>query len=203
MKSSTKKWLFCLTIITCFLVAAVLFSMSRFNLLRSDDVPYGGNASYPGWDVTFYTQHANAIIIGEVQTVSDPYIPKDIIKVEQEAQIDVHEVLKGNPGMSTLTVTDLVGLVDLPSDPNAISLEGIVGLLKPQEKVLLFLGKTPEGNYVPLAGPYSKFLVDQEGDYVTRIGDFRMSFKELKAQIQEAVKLPVREQKFIPVEEMY
>ena len=132
-----------------------------------------------------------------------PYLLPDVLNVDQHAEINIYEVLKGDPGMTTLTVTDLVGLVNLPGDRNAISLEGIVGLLEPQEKVLLFLAKSEEGDYIPLAGTRSKFVIDEKRDSATREGGFIMSLKELKRQIKEVVKLPVKEYKTIPLEEMY
>lgn len=205
MKPSTKKvTLFLMLAIGVLVIETLLIKPIMFWVIlmqNSNGEHYSGNGSYPGWDVNFYTHSAEAIIIGKVTNVNDPYVPEDILKVEQEGQIQAEEVLKGDSNMEVVTVTDLVGLVDLPADREDISLEGIVGILKPEEKVLIFLGKSPEGKYVPLAGPYSKFVIDAN-NYAIRVVGFNMPLNDLKAQIKEALKLPPKEHIVTPVEKM-
>lgn len=56
-------------------------------------------------------------------------------------------------------------------------------------------GKTTEGKYVPFAGSYGKYLIDNDNN-VTSVGEFSMSLSELKKKIVEALKLPYK--KHIP-----
>jgi len=48
------------------------------------------------------------------------------------------------------------------------------------------LGIDDAGKYVVYAGPYGKYMIDKE-DNVTRIGDIKMSLKDLKGQIEAAL----------------
>ncbi len=61
----------------------------------------------------------------------------------------------------------------------------------PGEKILLFIGRTNEGDYVPFAGAYGKYIINSD-NMVTSNEDISMSLNELKNEIHEAIKDPSR-----------
>jgi hypothetical protein len=152
---------------------------------------------YIARDIPFYTKQSLMIIIGEVTDVIDRRLTNNnISRFYQDVTFDLKEILKGDPGMTKMTVL-VEGWPKFEKDEmHAFSAEGDVNF-NPGEKVLLFVGKNFEGEYVSFAGPYSKYLID-ENNNVSSIGDFRgdfrMSLTELKTQIQEALKLPSKKQ---------
>ncbi len=204
MKSSKRTFIYLFIGIISVITVITLMKLDKFPFSRSLGTKphYSAGASYAAWNVVLYTQVSDVIIIGEVKSVGKPYLLPEYMNVDQQAEIDVHEVLKGDPDMKTLTVSDLVGVIDLPAERKDVPLEKINGILEPHEKILLFVSKNAEGNYVPIAGPSSKFVIDEEHDSAIRNGGFEMSLKELKAQIKEAMKLPIKKQEVPPVEDM-
>jgi hypothetical protein len=210
MKTVIKKYLLSFSILTS-LVMGTLIAQPAISLIyptstdMNSDIAYSTHAAYMGRDINRYTQEATAIMIGKVRAVSQPYLREGRgITSQQNIQIDIEEVLKGDPNVSDMNILIEGGHTVVKSEENNIGFmpEEKENLFEPGEKILLFIGKTTEGDYVPFAGPYGKYLID-ENENVTSIGDFRMSFKELKTQIQEALRLPVQEHKSIPVEKMY
>lgn len=193
MKVTNKKYLLGFSLLAC-LVMGGLLTKFIFGGFFQPATTYVDSVDhlYMGGGVSVYTQNADAIIIGEVKEVTDPYLPKGGgISVQQDGKVDIKEVLKGDIKMTTVTITELADQVEgFTIDGGVPSLKGRPGLLRPGENVLLFLGTTNEGNYVVFAGPYGKYLIDQNNN-VTSIGDFRMSLSDLKAQIQEALKNPL------------
>lgn len=194
MKSNNKKYLFGVSILGCLVLGVFLG-----NHFLSSSYPATSNyveapdAIVIARDITTYTQSADAIVIGTVRSVNDPYLKDERnLTVQQDAQIDVLEVLKGDPKMSQITVGDL-GLFfteGFYEGEGVSSLKGKYALLRPEEKVLLFLGTNSNGKYVVFGGPYGKYVIDSE-DKVTSAGDFKTSLSDLKTKVQTALRLPV------------
>lgn len=133
-------------------------------------------------DIRVYTKESAAIVIGEVKEVVDrpnntgtPFT-RSIL----DAKIDVSEVLKGDPKMSTVTVMMIGGQLE-----NGDNVEDGV-ILKSGERVILFLGIDNSNNYVVFAGSAGKGLIDKNNN-VTGYPVFTMPLAELKAKIQDAL----------------
>ncbi|MFA5788597.1 MAG: hypothetical protein WC924_01860 [Candidatus Gracilibacteria bacterium] len=138
-------------------------------------------------DINFYTEDAPAIVIGQVTKVGEPYLENQGFGSIQEIELAVTEVLKGNRSMTNVTIivrgheivqVDGTGKSIIPGNEPPLFIEG--------EHVLVFLGMNGQGEYVSFAGPYGKYLIDDELN-VTSIGDFTMPLKELKAKIDAAL----------------
>lgn len=198
MKSSAKKYLIGLSAFSC-LIFGIFLGKPILSLIYPQSTTVDSpNAIFMSRDITTYTQDVDAIVIGDVREVSDPYLKSDRgITLQQDAQINIREVLKGNTKMTSLKVGDLAwGITEEFSPEKGVSsLKGKYGLLKPGENVLLFLGTNNWGDYVVFAGPNGKYLIDKDNN-VTSIGNFKMSLEDLKAKIKEALKIPA--QKYIP-----
>lgn len=204
MKTSTKKYLFGLSILTCLIVGAWIINPIMAWLNPS--VHYPGRSShsaYVGRNITNYTQDATSIIIGEVKELSDPYIVQNGTISQQNLVIHIEEVLKGDPNMTKITLLIDDEYAVEKSENGKVKFIPLKGknVYKPGEKILLFVGQLTEGHYVPYAGPYGKYLIDEQQN-VSSIGNFKMSLKELKSQIKEALKLPPKEHIVRPVEKM-
>lgn len=196
MELIDKKYLFSCTALSCLAVTIALFVpiLSLFNRFSAFiDSP---DALVIARDIKLYTQHADIIVVGNVHSVSDPYLLNDLsVNLQQDAQIDAQEVLKGDQKMTNVRVSDLAyELGELgegfSTKDGVATLKGKFGLLKPDEKVLLFLGKNAEGNYVIFGRSYGKYVIDSDGN-VSSAGDFRMSLNDLKKEIGTALLLPV------------
>lgn len=204
MKASTKKYWLGFSILACLAIGASISKpvMSWLN----PGVTYLSrtiHGSYIGRNISTYTQEAAAIIIGEVKEVGKPYVRPDRgYTSQQDIHIDVKEVMKGDPTLKTLKILIEGGHAVAQSkngDIHFISEEE--ELFKPGEKILLFVGKTSWNDYVAFAGPYGKYLIDQNNN-VKGVGGFQMPLEKLKSQIQEALKLPYKERVPTPVEKM-
>jgi hypothetical protein len=203
MKNSNVKYLLAVSI-SIFLIIGVVFAKPILSLILpgSAHTPINTvespNSIFMARDITAYTQNADAIIIGDIHDVTDPYLRKDRgITLQQDAQINIMEVLKGDVKTTSIKVTDLAGQIDEEFSPEKgiENLKGKYGLLKPNEKVLLFLGTNNWGEYVIFAGPYGEYLIDNNNT-ATSIGDFKMSLEDLKIKIKSALKIPA--QKYTP-----
>lgn len=192
MKKSNKKYLIGLSLII-FLLIGFFLSKPIMSLFFPSNTPnvqtsYVDSVDnlYVGGGIDAYTKNADAIIIGEVKSVTEPYLPKNgSINILQDGQVEIKEVLKGGLNInSSVKITDLANNSEGFTIKNDISiLKNYVGLLIPGEKVLLFLGKNSIGDYVIFAGPYGKYLIDGNGN-VTGMGNFKMSLEELKTNIK-------------------
>lgn len=194
MKSNNKKIFIGISVLSClvlgfFVGKTVLSSLSA----RTSSYVEAPDAIVIARDISTYTQSADAIVIGTVRSVNDPYlIDEKNLTVQQDAQIVVSEVLKGDPKLSQITVGDL-GLFfteGFYEGEGVKSLKGKYALLRPDERVLIFLGTNSNGTYVVFGGPYGKYLIDSK-DNVSSAGDFKMSLNDLKKEIAAALLLPV------------
>lgn len=138
-------------------------------------------------DINFYTQDTSAIVIGSVTKVGEPYLEDQGFNTRQDIELTISEVLKGDENMTTVNVLvrnheivqiDGTEKTIIPGDEPPLFVEG--------EHVLVFLGMTSQGEYVSYAGPYGKYLID-ENNNVSSVGDFKMSLEDLKAKIREAL----------------
>lgn len=191
MKSKKVKYVWGLSLLA-FLVIGVIFSKPLMSLFNGSASTYvdAPDAIYVARDMKTYTHQADIILLGTVRTVTDPYLKSATgITLMQDAQIDVSEVLKGDPNLKNIKVSRLADQIEGFSPENLAELRGKTGLLKPQEKVLLFLGKDSAGDYVVFGGPNGKYLIDQNNN-VTSEGDYRSSLDALKTQIQTELKNP-------------
>jgi len=146
------------------------------------------SAVYGSGGVPVYSKQANAIVVGNVREVTDPYLtPKHQLTIQQDAQVDVEEVLKGDASRKNVKITGLAIEADVVSPENIETLKGKYELLVPGEHVLLFLGTNSSGEYVVFGGPYGKYLIDKDNN-VSSIGDVKMSLADLKQKIQVALK---------------
>ncbi|MFA6023714.1 MAG: hypothetical protein WC777_00650 [Candidatus Gracilibacteria bacterium] len=134
-------------------------------------------------DLDLYTQSASLIVIGRVTKVGEPYLEDQGLGSRQEVELELSEVLKGDRSMTTVNV--LVRgyeIVEVDGDEATIIPGNEPPLFVAGEYVLLFLGTTSQGEYVSFAGPYGKYLIDNELN-VSSSGDFSMSLEELKEKI--------------------
>lgn len=176
-----------------FLVLGVFagnYYLSPRNTYSYIDAP---NPIFAGGNITTYSSQADAIIIGKVRNVSDPYVTKESnLSVQQDALIDIEEVLKGEFKSEQITVNDL-GLFFKEGyfvEKGVESMKDKYALLKPDEQVLLFLGTNNFGQYVVFGGPHGKYLIDDQNN-VTSIKESKMSLEDLRNKIQEALKNPI------------
>lgn len=132
-------------------------------------------------DIKVYSEGSSAIIVGTVKEVVDHSNKTGIpsTRIVKDAHVDISEVLKGDPSMTTVSVYLLGGFTgsDAPEDEV---------LLQPGEKVLLFLGKDSEGNYVVAGQSAGKCLIDKDGN-VTGAPVFTMPLALLETKIREAL----------------
>ncbi|MFA6888583.1 MAG: hypothetical protein WC254_03735 [Candidatus Woesearchaeota archaeon] len=159
-------FILCLTLIVIF--AYCYFKTDAESELLPSETDYFIQVSYIARDIPYYTHDASAIIIGTVQEVNSPYV-----KIEY-VTIGVDEVLKGDSQMTNVTIYVDKHIVD-----------GVSFVLG--ENVLLFLGTDTEGSFIDYAGPYGKYLINDEGTTVTSFPDFNMSLKDLKWQINDTL----------------
>lgn len=187
MKSLNKNYFWGLGLALCLVLG---FFLGKSFFTPSGTYIEAPDAIYVARDITSYTNQADVIVVGTVREVNDPYITSATgITLLQDAQVDVLEVLKGDRNMKNVKVSRLADQIEGFSPENISALKGKTGLLKPGEKVLLFLGKDSAGDFVVFGGPYGKYLID-EINGVSGEGDFRMTLDHLKSQIQETLKSP-------------
>ncbi|MFA4815580.1 MAG: hypothetical protein WC924_01840 [Candidatus Gracilibacteria bacterium] len=145
-------------------------------------------SSYIARDINLYTESVPVIVIGSVAKVGEPYLRDDRgLTSQQNIQIRVEEVLKGDLSISNLSILIEGGQTVLVKDEQ----KGVVSgddsaFFTIGENVLLFLGTNSYGDYVVFAGPNGKYLIDEQNT-VTSIGDFEMPLKELRAKINAAL----------------
>lgn len=132
-------------------------------------------------NVAVYSQASAAIIVGTVKELTDhpnltdtPYT-----RTVLDARIEVEEVLKGDPTMTSLDVMIMLPFENEWIEDNAT--------LVPGEKVLLFLAVDTEGNYVIAAGDAGKCLIDEKGNVTNDWAVFTMPLAELKVQIRDSL----------------
>ncbi len=185
------------------LILGIVFTQTAMSLKYTEasdnnsDIAYSIHATYIGRNLKTYTQEATAIIIGKVIKVSAPYLKKETgMTSQQDVIVDGKEILKGNLKKGDINIVIEGGHTVVKSGKNGIRFisEAEGPLFKPGEEILLFIGKTTEGNYVPFAGPYGKYLIDDAGN-VASMGNFKMSLKELKTEIEETLKVMINERK--------
>ena len=150
-------------------------------------------------DINVYTQSADAIVVGEVVEVSDPYFREGTQMIQRDVMVNVDEVLKGDEDMTDVTLIVEGGQI---GRKRVIMEDGV--RLTEGEKVLLFLGTNSDDEYVVFAGPYGKYLID-ENDEVSSIGDFVMALDDLKAEIADDLengeRIPVPEKSELIVQQ--
>lgn len=132
-------------------------------------------------DINLYIQSADAIVVGEVNEVSDPYFLQGTKMIQKDVIINVSEILKGDNDITDVSVVVQGGQI---GRKKIIVEDGVQ--LREGEHVLLFLGTNSENEYVVFAGPYGKYLID-ENNTVTSIGDFAMDLDDLKAEIKDSL----------------
>jgi hypothetical protein len=195
MKPAIKKYLLGLSILGC-LVMGVFLAKPITSWLYPTTSSTSVHSLYVARDINEYSKQANAIIIGEVREVSDPYTVEGGVISQQNVTINVQEVLKGDPTMTDIRLLIRGEYTAHKSERDRVSFvaEEEKNIYKPGEKILLFVGKTTWNEYVPFAGPYGKYLID-ENNNVSSIGDFQMPLEELKTEIQKNLKsLPKEEE---------
>lgn len=128
-----------------------------------------------------YSEGAVAIVIGEVKTLVDHPNNSGIpfTRIVLDAEVEVDEVLKGDFQTNTVTVMMIGGRMDGDTTEDGV-------ILKPGEKVLLFLGTDESNNYVVFAGSAGKVVIDENNN---AMGEpvFSMSLVELKSKILDAL----------------
>lgn len=126
------------------------------------------------------TEMAQIIVIGEIVKISDLSertglsYPRSII----DAEIQVSEVLKGDPDTSEVIVTAF-------AENENVWTEDSVSL-KVGERILVMLAVDAEGNNVIFAGPDGKFVIDENNQVKDGTGAM-ISLENLKMQIAEAL----------------
>lgn len=135
-------------------------------------------------DVSVYSQASAAIIVGTVKGTTDHPNQTDTpyTRTVLDAQIEVEEVLKGDPDMTNLNV-----MMMLPSENEWIEDNAT---LVPGERVLLFLAMDLDGNYRIFAGNAGKCLIDKEDNVINDWSVFTMPLADLKIKIHEALLQP-------------
>lgn len=139
-------------------------------------------------DINIYSREAAAIVVGKITNVGTPYLREDRgTTSQQDIEIDVEEVLKGNGiGANVKVLIEGGHSVVIDGDKKTIGPESNGDLFVIDEKVLLFIGTNSQNDHVVFAGEYGKYLIDENGN-VTSVGDFSMPLIDLKAKIQEAL----------------
>jgi hypothetical protein len=151
------------------------------NTPEPSPAPCAGEAPsfmYIGGGIPMYSQEAPVIIIGEVKKVGVPYYKYSDVLSQQDVDIDVAEVLKGNYEMKHVTVvtgggTDMCDVI-----------------FKQGEKILLFLGGNGRGAYASFVGPNGKYLIDQNGNVRGDGIAFPIPLADVKVQISDSMKAP-------------
>jgi len=128
--------------------------------------------------IPMYSQEAPAIIIGDVKAVGASYYKYSGVLSQQNVDIDIEEVLKGDADMKSVTI-----VIGGGTDMCDIS-------FKQGEKVLLFIGKNFYGDYFTFAGPNGKYLIDQNGNVSGDGIVFPIPLADVKAGISDAMKAP-------------
>lgn len=195
MKNHIKKYWLVLSLGGFLILGALTMNFFISKLYQAGTTFSSVSGLYMRRNIPTYAQEAGGIVIGKVATVSASYLHKDRgFTSQQDVIVDVEEVIKGDRNMKSLKVllegTQMVSVQE-GKEPIFTSDDESQVIFKPGEKVLLFLGVTNWGDYVPFAGPYGKYLID-ENNNVQSIGEFSMSLEKLKSQINEGLKLPVR-----------
>ncbi len=190
MKSKNLKYLVLLLSLAVVSISGISLTKITQTTKQSDEIiALSGHSSYVGRDIAQYSKDVNAIILGSVSDVGEPYLRDDRgLTSQQDIKISVSEVIKGdikaNSDISLLIEGGQNVLISenqktvVRSEESALFSEG--------EKVLLFLGMNSRGDYVSYAGPYGKYLIDEQLN-VTSIGGFEMSLSELKDKIKAAL----------------
>lgn len=191
MKTHTKNYLIGFSVLAFFVIGALLAKPVLSWLTPAVVYKEGAiSASYMARNIKVYSQEAAAIVIGEVRGVGAPYLREDRgITSQQDILIALQEVLKGDLNSKELKVLIQGGQVVFKSKEGEVTFLNEAGedLFKPGEKILLFVGKTTWNDYVPFAGPYGKYLIDERNN-VTSIGNFRMPLEDLKEEIRGALR---------------
>lgn len=177
-----------ISIFGCLILGIIIYKPIMSVFQHTETLIDAPDAIYMARDITTYTQQSDLIIIGKVTEVNDPYVIGDTVTLQQDAQIDVQEVLKGDPAIKSVKVEGLANQIEGGYWPEKLAtLKGTYGLLVSGEKVLLFVGKETSGRYVVFAGPLGKYLIDDNNN-VSSTTDFKMSLQDLKVKIQDALK---------------
>lgn len=180
MKGRSKKYLLGISLL-CVLVLGGLFAKTIEPKATDTPTSIGPLSSLVVTpDILTYSQGAAAIVIGTVKEVVDhpnqtgtPYTQPIL-----DAQVQVDEVLKGDPNMQSVPVMMIGTSENVQMEDNVT--------LKQGEHVLLFLGTDGEGNYVVFAEDAGKCLIDKDGN-VTGAPVFTMPLAVLENKIREAL----------------
>jgi hypothetical protein len=190
MKFTNKKYILGLSFLAC-LILGVVFGKSIISQIYHPSVIYMDIPShlYIGGGIPVYAQEAPTIIIGEVKNIGEPiHIDNGTITqpTQQEINIDVTEVLKGDTSIKNISVfTNIEKTVDGVPVAEVSFKQG--------EKVLLFLGEDFSGNYVTFAGPAGKYIIDNNDNVSSSSGSdifLKISLADAKTKISDAMKAP-------------
>jgi hypothetical protein len=181
MKFTNKKYILGFSFLAC-LILGVVFGksiISQFYPQTSNTISH----IYMSGGIPVYAQESPAIIIGKVKKVSTPYYRKEgNVIPQQDVNIDVEEIIKGDADMKNITIVIDGGETIDKQQGGDVS-------FKQGEKVLLFFGKTTMGYYMPIGGPNGKYLIDENNE-VSGINGFKMSLTDVRVQISDALKAP-------------
>ena len=176
MKRTIKKRLMALSLVSC--LAAGVVSQKVFSAWLSPST-VTLSALTIARDFAVYTNEADTIIIGQVETLGDPYFNQDNSIPQRNVTIAVEDILKGDDDMEdTVSVVVQGGQIGRTK----VLVEDEARLI-PGERVLLFLGMNNFGESVVFAGPYGKYLIDNN-DEATSMGGFKMPLDELVSTIE-------------------
>lgn len=133
-------------------------------------------------DIPIYTTMADAIVVGAVQNVGQPYFNDDQTLIQSDVDIILTDVIKGDFDSDELKLVQSGGQIGHKRVLVEDSPRFTTG-----ENVLLFLGTNQDDEYVVFAGAYGKYSIDDYGQ-VTSLGNFKEPYDDLLADIQKTLK---------------
>lgn len=171
---------------------ALVFCLGMYfsKTLQSSFLPRNNVTSHStivGGGIPEYSKMADAIVIGVVEEVGQPYWQEtqdeqhDLI--QRDATIRVEEILKGETNIIDLTLVLQGGTI---GDTSVLAENE--AKFKQGEKVLLFIGTNSEGDNVVFAGSSGKYLINQEETEVTSTGNIKMPLDKLIEQIEVSLR---------------